>query len=342
MLDLAEETLDYQDLSGALQIANKIPEMTGLGEEVEDFRTLAQIRAKTWGGQTTDLETAIREALAFEADRPLYGKAQKYVNQWQREIEDIKHLDRARQFAQGGRIPDLMTAIAEVSLIPDSHPRAQEAQTLMADWRYEIEVMEDRPYLNRAKQLAQTGTAAAYQAAIAEINQIQRGRALYSEAQSHLGEWQYQLERLQDQPYLDKALALASQGNFPDAIVAAQKISPGRSLYQEAQAKIDAWQLQIQAETSLRQAEGLSVYEDDPDSLTAAIRAADRVPIDTPQRDQADAEIEQWSELLLQIALERASYDLQGAIDVAKRVPPGSTAYWDAQSYVQNWQQLLE
>ena len=339
IMDLAQDSLDNQNLSQALSIVQKIPSIAGLEEEIKDFTQLAKIQAKTWTGQVVDLEAAIREARALQVDRPLYSTAQRQINDWQAEIEDLKHLDRAKQLAKGGQISDLMTAIAEVSLVPRSHPRSDEAQALSDDWTHQIEVLEDQPYLDRAKQLAEAGTVVAYQAAISEINQIQRGRALYSEAQAQRDSWENQLERIEDAPQLEEARSLANQGNLSAAIASAQRIQPGRALYGEAQDDIETWRLQIQAESNLRQARGLGVAQDDPDSLSAAIRAASQVPDQAPQRDQADSDIEYWSKRLLQIAQERADYDLLGAIEVANRIPPNTNAFWDAQSLIQTWKQ---
>lgn len=339
MLDLAKDVLEAENLSEALDIVNQIPEAAGLEDEVKDFTTLANLEAKTWSGKIVDLEAAIQEARTIEAGRPLYPKAQQEINGWRQEIADIKHLQRARELAVDGEIVDLMAAIAEVSLIPKGNPRGSEAQNLIATWTDKIQVLEDGPYLTRAEQLAGAGTIVGYQAAISELRQIGRGRALYTEAQAQIDEWQIQLERIQDQPYLDEAIALASIGNYPAAISVAQQIQPGRALYWQAQSEIDTWRLQIQAEASLRQAQGLSANPDDPDSLAAAIRAAERVPSETPQWSEASADIERWSQQLLQIAQERANYDLFGAIEVANRIPANTAAYWEAQPYLQAWRE---
>jgi hypothetical protein len=338
MLEEAERVLeDYQDLSQALAIAQKIPPSTGLKEEVQDFTLLAKSQAKSWSGRIPDLEAAIAQAQAIESDRPLYTRSRQLIQQWQQEIQDLGHLERATTLAQGGRISDLMTAIAEVSLIPSHHPRYGEADRLISQWNKDIQILEDQPFFDRATELAQGQTVGAYQAAIAEMGRIDPDRALYNEAQNQINAWQQEIQRLEDSPYLDVAQQYADAGQYPQAIAEAQRITPDSPLYSQAQGSISEWRVEIQGVTSLQDARNLGTNRN-PDGLAAAIRTADRVPESAPQRSEAEAEIERWSQELLQIAVERSGYDLVGAIQVAQQVPPGTTAYTEAQAYIQSWQ----
>lgn len=343
ILDVAEEVLERdRDLSGALEIADKVPPIANLQREVQDFKLLAKSQAKSWSGEIPDLEAAIAQAKEIQADRPLYVQSRRLIQGWQKEIQDVAHLNKARVLAQQGNISSLMTAIAEVSLIPKNNPRREEADALVGQWTRRIQTLEDQPYLDRAVELARGGTIAAYQAAISEVSKIEGNRALYSEAQSQMGEWEWEIQRLEDEPYLNEAEQYADSGSYVQAISLAQRISPGRALYDEAQTQIAEWQVQLQAENSLQQARGLSSSAvNNPESLSAAIRTADRVPAQAPQRTQADEAIEQWSDQLLQLALERSGYDLVGAIEVAEQVPPGTLAYEDAQAYIRTWRSQL-
>lgn len=341
ILDLAQEALDRKNLSEALAIVDQIPEIGNLQGEIKDFKVLAEASSKTWSGQVSDYRDAIAQLQRLESDRPLYNKAQGLVQRWQQEIEDLAHLDRGRTLAKRNSITGYMTAIAEVSLIPAGHPRHQEAETLINQWNGEIELLEDSPYLDRANRLAEGGSIASLQAAIEEANQIRPDRRLYDEAQDNIAGWQKDIERLEDQPYLDQARNLANSGNLEGAIAAASNIDPGRFLYGEAQGLIDDWQLQIDAEYNLRQAEGFSASSQTPESLGAAIRSANQVANQTPQRATAEANIERWSEQLLQIAIERSGYDLIGAIEVAERIPSNTAVSAEAQAYIRFWQEAL-
>jgi hypothetical protein len=339
MMTLADQALEAKDLQGAIAIVDQIPDLANLEPKIEDFKTIANVQAQTWSGQISDYREAISQLSRIGSDRPLYSRSRGLITRWQKEIQDLAHLDRARTLAKRGSITGYMTAIAEVSLIPQHHPRFEQSQKLIAEWNGEIQTLEDAPYLERARRLADAGTIPALQTAISEANQINADRRLYGEAQASVREWVKQIERLEDSPHLAEAQRLANSGQFPAAIAAAQRISPDRFLYDEAQSLIEDWQLQIEAEYSLQQARGLGSNADSPESLGAAIRAANEVSSQTPQRAEADNVIDRSSEKLLQIAIERSSYDILGAIEMAETIPDGTSVSEAARSYVKFWRE---
>ena len=339
MMTLADQALEAKDLQGAIAIVDQIPDLANLEPKIEDFKTIANVQAQTWSGQISDYREAISQLSRIGSDRPLYSRSRGLITRWQKEIQDLAHLDRARTLAKRGSITGYMTAIAEVSLIPQHHPRFEQSQKLIAEWNGEIQALEDAPYLERARRLADAGTIPALQTAISEANQINADRRLYGEAQASVREWVKQIERLEDSPHLAEAQRLANSGQFPAAIAAAQRISPDRFLYDEAQGLIEDWQLQIEAEYSLQQARGLGSNADSPESLGAAIRAANEVSSQTPQRAEADNVIDRSSEKLLQIAIERSSYDILGAIEMAETIPDGTSVSEAARSYVKFWRE---
>ena len=52
-------------------------------------------------------------------------KHKKLVVLWQLEIEDLAHLEKAQELANGGTINDLTAAVAEAQIIPADHPSCQ-------------------------------------------------------------------------------------------------------------------------------------------------------------------------------------------------------------------------
>lgn len=341
LLDEAEKYLEREDLNEALSIVDRIPARAKLGEDIKDFKILARAKAKTWSGHIPDIQAAIVEVQLIKPDRPLYGRSQDLVAEWQTAIQDIARLERARQVANSGRIPDLVSAIAEVSLMPRSNPRWQEAQELISTWQANVETQEDRPFLQRAEQLAQNGTLAGYQSALAEAGRIRRGRALYAEAQQRMDDWRSRAEWMEDQPYLAQARSLAMNGNLNDAIAMAQRIQPGRTLYGDAQAEVSTWQAQVDANSSLTRARNYAQDNANPDSLRRAIDLADQIPRNTGLRYTAESEIDSWSNQILELALNRAYSDLYQAIDIARLVPRGTSAYNAAQDNIRLWEQQL-
>jgi len=340
MLDLALAQLDRQDLDQALSIARQVPAAAQLEKEKQDFILLAQAHADAWLGNTASLERAIAQVQKLRADRPYYGKAQALISRWQREIQDVIRLERAERYAQSGLVPDLNAAIAELREIPRDHPRWEQAQDNIQKWTREVQMIQDQPYLTRAEQLARSGNVADLQAAINEASQIAPGRSLYTQAQDRIWEWRSTIQRIEDEPILAQARALANQGDLPSAIAIAQQIQAQRSLYDEAQSDIRDWQATVDGRQNLQNAyQQASVPT--PASLASAIRTADRVTERSGLRADADQAIQQWSYQMLAIAENRSGYDLPGAIAIARQIPAGTPAYGEAQARIERWQSLL-
>ncbi|MEP0869264.1 chromosome segregation ATPase [Trichocoleus desertorum AS-A10] len=341
MLNLAQATLEERNATEAIAIARKIPDSANLEEEAQDFIDLADAQAQAWQGTVADLEAAIAQAQKLDRKRPMYARAQQLITRWQREIEGVAHLDRARQLAQGGTPNALGSAIAEASLVNRSNPRWDEAQKEIARWRGQIETTEDRPYLDRADEYALAGDANSLQSAINEASQVGSGRALYGEAQDKIRQWTREIQRQQDQPYLDQARAFASSGDLTSAIATADQITSGRALYDEAQDEIRSWRSLIQAEQNWQEAQSLATAAT-PDALAAAIQKADQIPASSSLRIDAESAINQWSQSILVLAQNQANYDLPSAIAIAQKVPARTEAYAQAQLQIGEWRKALQ
>ncbi len=340
MLVLAQEALDRKDAEEAISIANQIPASTNLQLEAKDLVTIAEAWRSAWLDNVSGLEGAIAIAQKVGQDRPLYNKAQELIARWQLEIEDVAHLQRARELAKGGTVGDLTAAIAQAEVVPDNNPRAIEAKEEVDRWRTKVETIEDRPYLNRAEELALIEDTGSLQAAINEASQINKGRALYSEARRKIRSWRQQIEQIEDRPLLDEARSLASTGNLPLAIRTAEQIKAGRSLSREARSAINDWEGQINARVNWLESRQIAV-QGTPESLAKAIRVANRIPNSSPLRYEANSAIAEWSNRILSIAQERGQSDIPGAIEVAKLVPLGTEAYPGAQDQITTWQRFL-
>ncbi|MGC1246576.1 MAG: hypothetical protein WA865_10235 [Spirulinaceae cyanobacterium] len=345
----AQERLDKRDWQGLLRIANAIPSSLKLQEQVKDWTSLANAGISASAGSVAGLERGIAQAQQVGAGRPLYSKAQSLITRWQREIEDVAHLERARQLARSGGIGELSAAIAEARLIPQYNPRYQEARGAIQEWSNQIKNAEDKPFLERANQLASFGDIGSLERAIDEVNSIAPGRPFYSEAQRKASEWRNKIQVLQDQPYLNQAETLYQSGNFPQAIEAARQIGSNRASSPDAQKIINASQKEIQqaqreskARESLEQAVGIAEGRT-PDAYVRAISLARQVPSGTKLSSQSVQYVDNWSYQILRIAQDRASNNsLNEAISIAKKVPSGTEAYQEARGNIQRWQEILQ
>ncbi len=341
LLKLAQNRLERRNWKGVLEIANNLPASVKLPEVKSDLIDLGNAMSRAQSGTIPDLEDAIATAQKLGTERPLYDQGQQLINRWQREIEDVGRLERARTFANSGLTDDLKTAIAEAQQIPSGNPRYQEARSQVGRWTRQVETIEDQPYLDRATQIASFGGVASLQEAIQEASRIAPGRILYRQAQNKIGEWTSSIQRIQDQPYLDQARNFANAGNLSAAITAAQQIQSGRALYTEAQSDIRSWQTEIQGQQRLQEAYQTAT-PGTPDAIATAIRVARQVPTASKVRGDARVAVNRWSNQLLAMANDRSSYNITEALAIAKLIPSGTEAYEAAQQQIQAWQKSLE
>ena len=115
---------------------------------------------------------------------PSGTKPRRGVFDWQQEIqviEDRPILDAAVALADDGKLPE---AIAEARKIQADRALHNRARSLIDEWTTAIQIAEDKPLLDEAKDLAYVGSLTA---AINLASQIAPGRALYDEASA--GHW---------------------------------------------------------------------------------------------------------------------------------------------------------
>ncbi|MDX2243171.1 MAG: hypothetical protein NW224_21020 [Leptolyngbyaceae cyanobacterium bins.302] len=352
MLDLAQKSLDRRNLSEALSIINQIPANAKVESEKRDFTILANAQSNVWLDTVAGLEEAITQAQRVLPGRPYYQKAQTLITRWQYEIEGLAQIERARLLAQNGTIEALQAAITAATQVRASNPRWDEAQKEIQKWTAGIQTISDRPLLDQAEQIAAYGDINSLQSAVAQAEQIAPGRSLHTEAQQKIRQWTRTIQRSQDQPYLDQARAYAFAGNLQAAIDVANRIQPGRALYDEAQADIAKWRGEVraqveQAQAQVTQAQAQRNLQDarqlasvgNPVALANAIRVASQASASGAVQTEINTAINEWSWQLLQLAREQANaLNVAGAIATAQKIPPRAAAYAEAQAQIQTWQ----
>ncbi|MBF2035800.1 MAG: chromosome segregation ATPase [Leptolyngbyaceae cyanobacterium T60_A2020_046] len=335
LLDFAEEALAREDGQAALDILAKIPSEANLSAEVADFRTLAEAYELTWTGSVVGYETAIARLQIISSDRPLHGRARLLIQRWQRELEGVAHLDWARRVAIPGTVPDLRAAITEAEKISSGNPLWDEAQTQIRQWRRQISLIEDGPYLDQAQALASAGDRAALTAAIETASNIPSSSAIYEEARELIADWRWQIQQMNNEPILARARQLAAAGNLSDAVAVATQIPSGQAYYDEAQTAIAQWRGEVRGQNltqAYQRAQAGNVS-----ALVDAIAIAQGIPQSSSNWQEAQRAINQWSWDILRIAEAEAAVDLNSAIAVADRVPQRTEAYASAQLKLQEW-----
>ncbi|MEM9119654.1 MAG: hypothetical protein AAGD09_17490 [Cyanobacteria bacterium P01_F01_bin.56] len=289
------------DVEGAIAAVQKVPPDPNLAPEAQDLikfshaTRLAEQAQQEHSGylQLFKLMEAIRAAEKIPADSSFYQTAQQSKQTWQNELEDLRTLQFASNVASLRQRWTYDYAAEVAWTVELERPRRLQAQTLIAHWQDEIERLEDRPFLVRARVLAGKATIPALEAAIAEARNVTLGRALRIDAQTLIADWLDQIEVIQDQPILNEANQLASADKLREAIAIAQQIQNDRALHTQAQAMIKNWTRTVQIEEDspiLEEAKSLA-YEG---SLTDAIELAAQIAPDRALHREAQNAIGLW------------------------------------------------
>lgn len=256
LLGVALDKWYAADLEEAIALGQRValnPNRQQVAQELvwlSQARQLAQRSVSTWRtslDQVISLYRAMLVVNQIPTDSRFYPQAQSSLTTWRTHLEALGHLQVAQALGRWQNRDVLALAIDRAQTVPPGNPRRQQAQTLIAHWQKEIERIEDRPYLTQAQTLAKANTIEGLQAAIRLASQIQPGRSLRPDAQGWIYVWNFEIERIEDQPILDHANALAAEGDLSQAIVEAGRILPDRALYDDAQAAIANWQARIRA-----------------------------------------------------------------------------------------------
>lgn len=250
LLDKAEATFQEGKLEDAIKTAESIPAHISV-------RETADARIQKW--QDT-----------WKSAEKLFDEAQTAIQDDKFSIALLnarKLLRVPNQYWNTQRFQDLVNQIqaAKESRKKVAHDRSK-ANDLMATkplttndlidrWQKE-QAAEAATHLAKAQQLAASGGIDRLKDAIAEAEMVFSSTPQYPQAQKLIAEWNRRIETAEDQPYLDRATALASKGDIvslQSAISEANNIYFGRALYREAQRRIDQWTVQVQ-ELSAQQA----------------------------------------------------------------------------------------
>ena len=235
-------------------------------------------------GTVPDLRAAIAEAAKIESSNPLWGETQEQIQRWREDIaaiEDQPFLDRAEVLASRGDRAGLESAIAEAQTIPSNSTLYDTAQGAIADWRWQIQEMDNGPLLAQAQQFAEVGRLAD---AIAVASQIPQNQALYEEAQVAITDWQteqqasrsYQEALLVSQPGTVTALATA--------ISLAQTIPENSDDWAAAQQAMNRWSWVL-----LEMAEDAASRD-----VSRAIEIAEQIPPRTEAYAEAQLRLREW------------------------------------------------
>ena len=340
--EYAERLIERKQWQALRDLANQTPKDLKIKADVTDWSLLSEAALDAETGTVDGLEAGILGLEKIDPSRPLHQTALAMRERWQLQVQDVKILSEARDLAQAGTIEQYSAAIAKAGEVPPNNPLWSQAQQEIGSWNRQIQVIEDRPILERAQEIALPGDINSLSSAIIQARAIGKNRALYRDAQREIRGWQVRIERMEDQPILDQAQALANLEDYSTAIETANQIPPGRALSSEASQNIRRWRRELRARQNLQQANQLAATGT-PEGLTRAIALVANISTKTDAGVQRTELLERWSYQLLSLATDQANNGRYlEAIRLAESVSRESTAYSSARSQMQGWRNILQ
>jgi hypothetical protein len=256
--EYAERLIEQKQWQSLRDLANESPEDLKIKADITDWSVLSTAALDAETGTVDGLEAGILGLEQIDPSRPLHQTALAMKERWQLQVQDVKILSEARDLAQAGTIEQYSAAIAKAGEVPRNNPLWSQAQQEIGSWNRQIQVIEDRPILERAQEIALPSDINSLSSAIIQARAIGKNRALYRDAQREIRGWQVRIERMEDQPILDQAQALANLKDYSTAIETANQIPPGRALSSEVSQNIRRWRRELRSRQNLQQANQLA------------------------------------------------------------------------------------
>ncbi|HEY9671138.1 MAG TPA: hypothetical protein V6D11_06830 [Waterburya sp.] len=294
LVQIAAKLFEQNNFASVIDILQHIPTTAPQYAAAQDWIQLSRAAQTANKNNIFALVDALSAIRSIAPQSPVHQAASSQATRWQQQLQDLKQLQVARLFASFQQRAGLTYAVNQAARIAPGRPQRLMAQTLIAQWRKEIQQIDDRNSLANGRQLALGGTMAELKSAVELASQIKLGQPLRIEAQTEIAKWNRQIQALEDQPILDLAEALAQRRDLIAAISTAGQIRSDRPLYPEAQKAIANWVAQVQTAQDrpiLDAAAALAAQG----RYDAAIATAAQIPPERALYEQAQAAIAGWT-----------------------------------------------
>ena len=179
----------------------------------------------------SSFNNAVRKARSIAPTDPLYPQTQQDIERWSLTILDIANGRAARG--------DFLGAIEAAKLMPDANkPIYNQSKEAIVQWQDLSKQQQlNASLISAAKTKIKRGEASSYSKAIEQVNKIQPGEPLHTEAQRLTGEW--------SETILKIAQLRSSQGKLKDAVESASFVPSGTKSYPRAQKAIAEWKSKL-------------------------------------------------------------------------------------------------
>ncbi len=336
------ELIDTSNWSRLLKVIDKVSDKNIFTDEIKDWYIITNAGLDANKGTIESLKLAILTLKEIDSNSLLYQKSKDLADIWELDINYIAYIQKSRKLATQENIEDLKKAIKLIELIPPDNFYYQEAKQEIDQWNDLVQISEDKPILDKAKNLAKEDNILDLKRAITRIQSIGKDRALSPQANEEAKKWHINIQQKEDQLTLNQAIVLGNTKNYESAIIVAKRITLERPLYEKVQNYIKEWQIEIKAKQDLKKAY-LIAQSQTSESLVSAIFSIQNIPPSTDVDSQVKQSLKRWSFQLLSMAQDLADRSLlKEAIQLAKMIPKKSPAYNSAQAKILIWNNFLK
>ncbi len=298
LVGLSVDLYKAKNFNEAISIAQKVPQDVSSYAEAQDWVKLNQ--AQIWAGKRhiLALMDAIAQAKKIPKTSPIYTLARTKQSNWQGMLKQQTQLQWARTIASFQQPATLALAIQTAKQVPAQSEVGQTIQSEMSTWSQQIETVDNRILLVKARQIVSNGDSLAnLRAAVKLTGKITQDRPMGEEIVASVAEWTEKIQVIEDRPILAQAIETAKQGYLSQAISIASRITAGRSLYPDAQSQIRYWSLTLQEIADRRTLDrAIATYR--RGNISNAINLASTISWRSPIYDDARVYVSNWRSLL--------------------------------------------
>jgi hypothetical protein len=298
IVNLSVTAYQKQEFNEAIELAQKVPSDVASYQEAQDWVKLNRAQVSAGKRHMLAIMDAIAQVKQIPKTSTIYTLARTRKSNWQAMLKQQTQFQWAKSLASFQQPATLALAIDTAKQIPVTSDVGQTMQSEVATWNRQIQTIDNRVILAKARQIANKGDSLINLKAAARLaSKITKDQPLGEEATEVVGEWNQKIQTIEDTPLLVRAQALATSGNLTQAVALASRIAPGRALYSTARAEVRYWSLELQEIADRRTLDrAIAIYRQG--KIATAIELAATIGRRSPIYNDARPYIANWRMLL--------------------------------------------
>ena len=303
LVNLSLTAYKAQNFNEAIDLAQKVPQDVSVYQEAQDWVKLNRAHLCAGKRHMLAIMDAISQVKRIPKTSAIYPLARTKQSNWQAMLKQQTQFQWAKSIASFQQPATLALAIDTARQIPTTSDVGKSAQSEVATWSRQIQTIDNRVTLAKARQFANKGDSLFnLKAAVRLAGKITKEQPLGEDATAAVGEWNHKIQTIEDTPILIRAQALATKGNLAQAVALASRITPGRALYPTAQAEVRYWSLELQEIADRHTLErAIAIYRQG--KISIAIELAATIGRRSPIYSDARSYVADWRLLLVPRAM---------------------------------------